>query len=168
MQNEREGTQGISAPLVTRYKDAYRVGQTIVRLGDTVKMIGIVGAVLLAFLGLLAGGKLGVTVALGAFLLGAIVALVFFVLGTLQAAQGQMLLATLDGAVNSSPFLSRNEMLEILVPSDGTQDAVNSSKDRKVRVCPECDTENPVDRSDCQKCGVFITSVPFSLPRTDR
>jgi len=61
-----------------------------------------------------AGGQLS-----GAFLVlglgaGALIAFVGWVLGVLVSAQGRMLKATLDTAVNSSPFLSNAERAEVM------------------------------------------------------
>jgi hypothetical protein len=42
------------------------------------------------------------------------VGLLFYLLGVLVAAQGQTLLASLDSAVNSSPFLTNHQKAEIL------------------------------------------------------
>ena len=45
---------------------------------------------------------------------GGVVALTFFVLGVIISAQGQLLLAALDTAVNSSPFLTDDQRSQIL------------------------------------------------------
>lgn len=84
-----------------RYVDGYRVANTVNAFGQVIKVGGCV-------LGLLI--FIGVGDALkspgGGVLLGLIVAALFFVVGIIVAAQGQLLKATLDTAVNSSPFLT--------------------------------------------------------------
>ena len=97
----------------TRYQDAYRAGSLTEGLGATCKVVGfLMGGVIL--LVSFAGGQLS-----GAFLVlglgaGALIAFVGWVLGVLVSAQGRMLKATLDTAVNSSPFLSNAERAEVM------------------------------------------------------
>jgi hypothetical protein len=50
----------------------------------------------------------------GAIVLGFVVWLPFWILGVVVAAQGQILKAVLDTAVNSSPFLSNDEKAKIM------------------------------------------------------
>lgn len=108
-----------------RYIDAYRVANTAVAFGNTVKTVGVVLAALIfipALLFTLASANQtsgnGMALALGALLLGAVfagaVGIVFFVLGTLLCAHGQLLRATLDTAVNTSPFLTDDLRSEIM------------------------------------------------------
>jgi hypothetical protein len=65
-------------------------------------------------------GLAGSESALGGFslVIGLVLAVIVggggFILGTLLAAQGQVLKATLDTAVNSSPFLSNDQRVEIM------------------------------------------------------
>jgi hypothetical protein len=112
-----------------RYRDAYRTAKVTSVLGLVVKIIGfILGSLIVAFsaltgLGGLAnmgqqnfGGVAGIAGALFVFgaVYGFLIGFVFFVLGTLLSAQGQLLLATLDGTVASSPFLDDEEKLRIM------------------------------------------------------
>lgn len=103
-----------------RYTDAYRQARFIVGIGSTVKVIGyIIGA--LVFVGAFALSSPGNAQPAGLIplrgqdlILGsAIVALVviahFWVVGTLVCSWGQHLMAGLDCAVNSSPFLSDSQ-----------------------------------------------------------
>ena len=98
---------------MSRYNDAYSVAKATTTFGTVIKAIGF----LLAF-GLLSGafgvanqqssdGKIlfimvGVVSAL-------VTAAVFYLFGVLVSAQGQILKASLDGAVNSSPFLTDDQ-----------------------------------------------------------
>ena len=98
---------------MSRYTDAYLVARAIIAIGATVKVLAFVvggGVVLIA---LLAVGK-SAELALGSVLLGAIVAIPIYILGILVTAQGQILKATLDCAVNGSPLLTKDEMRQIM------------------------------------------------------
>ena len=99
-----------------RYRDAYLVANVTDGLGKIVQGLGIMlGG--LVFLGILfyglsidypmAGGFTGL-------LLGGIVAISLYVLGVLVAANGQMLKASLDSAVNDSPFLSLQQKAQVM------------------------------------------------------
>lgn len=100
--------------LMRRYSDAYLVASTINTTGQTIKVVGIAAAAAVALGGCAVGSQLGGAVGFAGVLLGAIVALPFYVLGVLVAAQGQILRATIDTAVNTSPLISREELLQVL------------------------------------------------------
>ena len=112
-----------SANTVKRYKDGYRIAGVIVGLGSILKIIGIVVAAL-AFLGGIvgftalpsvegAGTMKTIMLLYGVF--GAIFSwLVFWLWGTVISAVGQLLKATLDGAVHTSPFLSDDQRAEAM------------------------------------------------------
>lgn len=110
--------------LVKRYKDAYRVANTINIFGGLSKITGILLALVISgisvFLGFLLAatgrgaplGQADFTLILGTIVgfIGVVIGLVFgamfFILGVLISALGQNLMATLDAAVHTSPFLS--------------------------------------------------------------
>jgi len=69
-------------------------------------IIFLVALALAGSLGLVLGG-LGLAIAVG-------VAIGILAVGTLVSAQGQLLLATLDGTVNTSPFLTDEEKRDIM------------------------------------------------------
>jgi hypothetical protein len=98
---------------MSRYTDAYLVARTITAVGETVKVIAFVIAGGIALIGFVAGSQ-SALYAIGGIILGAIVATPIYVLGILVAAQGQILKATLDTAVNSSPLLTKDEMRQIM------------------------------------------------------
>jgi hypothetical protein len=52
--------------------------------------------------------------ALGVLILGALAGLIVFALGVLVSAQGQLVMATLDNAVNSSHFLTDEQRASIM------------------------------------------------------
>jgi len=107
--------------LVKRYDDAFLVANGTVAIGKTTKLIGAVLATLV-----IAGGLVSMTVlmtlngdAAFAVLLvsvgvGGVVGMFGYALGTLIATLGQMLRASLDCAVNSSPFLNNELRAEIM------------------------------------------------------
>jgi hypothetical protein len=87
--------------------------------GKSIKITGIIIAVLLAVLGLifLNEGRLGdATFALGVviIILSLITGIWLYVVGILVSAQGQILKASLDSAVNSSPFLTNEQRAKIM------------------------------------------------------
>jgi hypothetical protein len=102
--------------LRTRYADAYAVAHSAVSLGHIVQVVGIVtGILLLLFaLSMASSIRLGTGGMIGGMILACAVAVLIYGSGTRIAAQGQSLLASLDSAVNSSPFLSDNQKADIL------------------------------------------------------
>lgn len=160
-----------------RYVDGYRVANTVSSFGQIIKVAGCV-------LGLLI--FIGVSETLksegGGFLLGLIVAALFFVVGIIVAAQGQLLKATLDTAVHSSPFLTddlRASIMSLRVdgragdvpePNDTGGDTLDSSPadddsghDRlgvttataagSSPYCHHCGSEVTVGATTCADCG---------------
>lgn len=99
-----------ASSVIHRYRDAYAVASAIVQQGQRVKTLAVViGAVVLA-LSMIAAAKLAGTAAI---VVGVTIALfaygVIHSYGVRIAAEGQHLLASLDVAVNTSPFLNDNE-----------------------------------------------------------
>jgi hypothetical protein len=115
--------QAVVAALMKRYKDAFLVARSIVSIGKIVRIAGIVigGIAAIVVCGLMSkpvapgaqADSVAARFALGV-LVGIGVAVPLFVLGTLISAQGQILKATLDTAVNSSPFLKDEERAQIM------------------------------------------------------
>jgi hypothetical protein len=99
-----------AAGLAHRYRDAYSVARVIVGAGNGVKTVGVIVGILFALSGFVAKGSF---VFLG--LMAALTAGVFFyVAGVAISAQGQLLQATLDSAVNTSPLLDNEQKAQIL------------------------------------------------------
>jgi hypothetical protein len=94
-----------------RYTDAYRVASAIITFGTTVKVIGAVVAAIIAIAGLAYLGSGGL---IGGLLLGAMAGLIFWIAGVFVTAQGQLLRASLDTAVNTSPLLSNTEKAKMM------------------------------------------------------
>jgi hypothetical protein len=104
--------------VVRRYDDAYLVANATVVVGKTIKVIGAVLAGLIVVGTLLSTTEVKGDATIGLLLIGAIVSgvigLFCYALGTLVKAQGQMVQASLDGAVNTSPFLTDELRAEIM------------------------------------------------------
>jgi hypothetical protein len=96
--------------LTSRYGEAYVIARSTVSLGGIVKRVGLYGGVLLVVLGLVAslsGG--GYFMGLVGMFFGALCVVGGFVAGVIIAAQGQIMLAVLDTAVNTSPLATNEE-----------------------------------------------------------
>lgn len=101
-----------SAKVVKRYTDAYRVASAIITLGSIAKTLGIVFGLLIGvggvFVAMNSGGRDSSGVA--AIAVAAIfLILIFGIIGIVISSVGQLLRATLDTAVHSSPFLGESE-----------------------------------------------------------
>jgi RNA polymerase subunit RPABC4/transcription elongation factor Spt4 len=105
--------------VVKRYRDAYLVANVVDGVGSLSKGIGIVIAGVLVLVGLISagsgrGGDTAVAMGVVIIALGVATGAWFYVLGILVAAQGQILKASLDGAVNGSPFLTNEHRAKIM------------------------------------------------------
>ncbi len=108
---------GTSAKLSKRYRDAYLVARTIVTVGSVVKGIGIFLAIVITLAAFVVAsqGQDNFKMGLAGILIGVVVGVPLYVLGILVSAQGQILKATLDVAVNGSPFLSNDQKAEMML-----------------------------------------------------
>ena len=129
--------------LMNRYDDAYRVARTVDGAGQVIKVVGFAAAAVVAIGGFVLASKIGAALGLGAIALGGLIALPFYALGVLVSAQGQILKATLDTAVNTSPLLTHEEVHRILLQSGAHDPASLSTLPRDPAKpdgrCPECD-----------------------------
>jgi hypothetical protein len=116
-----EQTSDLAKELVdraeTRYRDAYRKADFLVGMGTTLKVLAALIGLIIVIAGLIAGSNVRTNpyggydtaasgiAGLSGFIMGGIVFAIGFVCGVLVSAQGQMLRASLDSAVHSSPFL---------------------------------------------------------------
>ena len=131
-------TQTISTPpvvkssraynsLYSRYRDSYRVAKTIIGIGTAEKVLAlIVGGftVLYSFLSMSEQPRSGASVfwgqqsSTGFFLLvigiGIVVGVAGFLHGIGTCAKGEMMLTSIDSAVNSSPLLTDDEKGNII------------------------------------------------------
>jgi hypothetical protein len=109
--NVEDMKTSFGSPVVSRYKDAFRVAAVYVGLGYTIKGVGILLAGI-AGIGIMAAVSMGepsIWGFLGAIFIGAMVFVPFWVFGIIITAQGQMLRAALDSAVAASPFMTNEE-----------------------------------------------------------
>jgi hypothetical protein len=100
---------------MNRYTDAYRVARVIVGVGNLVKILGIVAAVVVVLVGFGVTNSMNTAGPLIASLPLALVTwLLLWALGVLVSAQGELLKANIDKAVNTSPFLVDEQRAEIM------------------------------------------------------
>jgi len=106
---------GGSNPVRNRYRDAYLVARATAAIGAVVKAVGIGLGCLIAIVAVIMGSQTGggPQFFFGGLLLGVIVGIPIYVLGVLVSAHAQVLKATLDTAVHSSPFLTKDEMARV-------------------------------------------------------
>lgn len=99
-----------------RYRDAYRVACALVGIGTTLKGVGIIGAIIITLIAAMASQAVASAAVglLAGLVFGGIWFGLFFVLGILVSAQGQILRATLDTAVNTSPFLTNEDKARVI------------------------------------------------------
>ena len=110
-----------SFALMKRYKDAYRVARTTTAAGNVIKLVGFVIAAIILLIGVSAASQTSAAVGFGAVVIALGYGLGFFLSGMLVAAQGQVLMANLDVAVNSSSLLSDAQRNRIMgIDSDKT------------------------------------------------
>jgi len=150
----------VTTAVTSRYSDAYVVARTIDGFGLTIKVIGILIGALLALASLVSAneGGAGMLFAIMGIAVAGTVATVLFLLGTLASAQGQILKATLDTAVNSSHFLTDQDRARIMSLPYGSPGAASttpglSSAPQAEWKC-RCGQRNPVGATACLDCGV--------------
>jgi hypothetical protein len=153
--------QKVVASVAKRYFDAYIVARTINAFGQTVKIGGMVLGSIVLFGSLVVGSRGGAGSFLGfaGFIIALVITAVFFLLGTLTSAQGQILMATLDTAVNSSPLLSNPERVQLMsasssdAPAQGAYSRAVASTPRTGPWRCGCGQQNPGGDA-CLECGV--------------
>jgi hypothetical protein len=109
-----------STAAIDRYQDAYRGAETALAFGEAVRLGGIfVGGVV--FVGALVAFQLNPAersgfpvVSVGLIACAVLLVLISQILGMGLRVQGQLLKATLDSDVNSSPFLSNAQRAKIM------------------------------------------------------
>lgn len=108
---------GIVQSLTRRYSDAYIAARALVVIGGIIKWVGVVLAIIILIIGFVmsSGSGSGGVFAFVGFALACLIGVPTFVLGILISAQGQIHLATLDTAVNTSRHLNKDDVAKILV-----------------------------------------------------
>ena len=105
------GQHKIASVLLSRYRDAYKHANSIASAGSALKIIGWILAALIVLGGIMTknGQAIAASIVV-AFGTGS----GFNFMGVGIAAQGQVMLASLDTAVNTSPFLDDSQKTQIL------------------------------------------------------
>ncbi|MCU1264920.1 MAG: hypothetical protein JWM21_1238 [Acidobacteria bacterium] len=124
--------------LMKRYKDAYIVATITNGFGGIIKGIGAVigGVLLLVGLLIVGNGRPGdATFAMGVVIVaaGVVSGVWFYIAGVLVSAQAQILKASIDGAVNSSPFLTNEHRATIMSLSEGVKAFSHFTNRRTIR-----------------------------------
>lgn len=115
-------TFSVEAPEIqkmrSRYRNAYQVARTIVGVGGSFKVIGVILSGLIVILSFMAitqtRSGMGLAMGILGLVIGLIVGALIYLIGVIVAAQGQILKANLDTAVNTSPFLTNDIRAEIM------------------------------------------------------
>jgi ribosomal protein S27AE len=117
-----QSSPGVIA-LKRRYADAYIVAGTVNAFGLTIKVVGVIIGAIIVLLSFAAGsnGGVGILFALIGVAIAGTIATLLYILGTLASAQGQILKATLDSAVNTSRILSDHDCAEVMSLPDMPQ-----------------------------------------------
>jgi hypothetical protein len=108
---------------IKRYRDAYRVARMINRIGQSLKLFGVILSLLLIAAVVLAarrgripesipGGTIEISIGTGILVL--LILLIFWIIGIFVAASGQSLKAQLDDVVYRSPFLNDEQRAEAM------------------------------------------------------
>ncbi len=108
--------------VVRRYQDSYTVARTANAFGSLTKTIGLVSAGIIGVIGLLMmlftatywGAGAGFVMFLFTLTFAAIVGAIFYIFGIALSALGQNLMATLDTAVNGSPFMTQEQKAQAM------------------------------------------------------
>lgn len=108
--------EGVAEKAMTRYRDAYLVANSITEQGNVLKGLGVIFAIAIFIVAciLQTVGTSYVIVIVGVIVAIA-VGTAFYELGVLVCAYGQMLKASLDTAVNGSPFMSDNQKAQAML-----------------------------------------------------
>ncbi len=105
-----------------RYYDAYRVANAVTGLGTVIKFLGFFTGLAVSFGGVVfAKGFPEPARGLcffGGLMSGFLILVLHFCLGILLSAVGQMLYATIDSAVNTSPLMSDGQKRVIIAPEN--------------------------------------------------
>lgn len=115
-EKQKEDPQTVSASALhtNRYRDAYLVAKATGAIGLVIKNLGLALGALIVIVALAIAASDGAQFALIGIFAGIAVAIPVYILGILVSAQAQILKATLDTAVNTSPLLSNEDKAWII------------------------------------------------------
>jgi hypothetical protein len=100
--------------LALRYTDAYAAARVIIQQGNFLKGGAFVVAFMILFIVVAAGERYFVSFTPFGFVLALLVGVPMYQMGVMTSAQGQILLALLDTAVNTSPVVADDGKATIL------------------------------------------------------
>lgn len=104
--------------VVKRYSDAYAIASSIDAHGQAMKSLAVVLAVVVVAITLIGVTQANANLTMGGLMVGGFVAAVVWSMvhahGVRIAAEGQRLLAALDVAVHTSPFLSNAQRAQVM------------------------------------------------------
>jgi hypothetical protein len=104
---ENIAQNAVSDKVTKRYRDAYLVAQTVNGFGGMIKGLGIILAIVIILPSGMAYQQSEYRpFAVFGVVMGIFIGILLYLLGVIVSAQGQILKASLDSAVNSSPFLT--------------------------------------------------------------
>lgn len=112
---ESQSQDSNKGSIIHRYRDGYLVAKATIRFATLIKILGWIAAITTWIAALVIGSEqIGgaedkAVVIFSGLIFGTIQLLMVYVFGVLLAAVGQVLRATLDTAVYSSPFLTESE-----------------------------------------------------------
>lgn len=159
--------------LKTRYKDAYSVAAAMATSGSITKVVGMVLGLVILTVAVIIGQSTDALITVFGLVLALALGGVIFILGVVTAAIGQLLKASLDSAVNTSPFLSLEARAEIMSLTRSTEISDQSSggmsgdstktHDSSISLLQpiteangwqcRCGQTNPDDVTKCPNCG---------------
>jgi hypothetical protein len=146
-----------------RYKDAYFFANSSIKTGDVIKMLAGIVAVIVVAASLWGANQFSAPgVMVGGILIAALVGVTIYLFGMLIAAQGQVLMALLDTALNTSPYLDENTRAEAMSLGANLPPATNVGTGRAGQSLLDSDEgENSRSKSQdsCPHCG--STEIEF-------
>ncbi len=165
-------TIDIAEALSKRYRQAYQVAHGIIRFGDIVRLVslGIGALIVLASSIAAASPYFGIYEFFIGLLVAMFVACTGWVGGTLMQASGQIMQASLDTAVNTSPLFD-NELkakfffgiLQVQIANEVASPirtfwslGVTTPPMNPMKTCSHCGWNNPLDHKFCVKCRESI------------
>jgi hypothetical protein len=172
--------------LLSRYTDAYIVAKVAVGIGNLIKTVGIVLGILIFFAAFSLGSFAGVSSrgsesggefmvilfigAINAFIVG----FIFYVVGIIVSAQGQILRASLDSAVNSSPFLTNERKSQIMSLRAQSGNSPSNLEQRiavgqENQIATEQPIIDPIEKlkeqrrqsAQCMECGEYLGPIDY-------
>jgi hypothetical protein len=143
--------------IMVRYRDAYLVSRAIIGVGTVIKGIAIAVAFVVVLAGLILTQGIGLVTGMAVMIGGILQGALFYLIGILLSALGEIQKATLDTAVNSSPFLDHEQRATIMSLTKGP--SVDTSADTDEYECEDCGATVSEHATVCAKCGAELTET---------